>query len=86
MTSRKRSPAEPGLEKGECFMSLGLRLFTEEFGRADGPECSAFLAAFEAGLVILGGYFSNDNGSAEFWQPIIRNTICRLAARLPPQT
>ena len=62
---RKKSPAEPGLEKGECYMCLGLRLFTEELelplGRADGPEGSALLAAFESGVVALGGYFSNDS-------------------------
>ena len=66
MTSRKKSPAEPGLGNGECLASLGLRLFTEErgflLGCKHGPEGSAPLAAAEAGLVTLVGYLS-DNGS-----------------------
>ena len=66
MTSRKKSPAEPGLGNGECLASLGLRLFTEELvfllGCKHGPEGSATLTASEAGFVTLVGYLS-DNGS-----------------------
>ena len=63
-TDRKKSPAEPGLEKGECEASLGLRLFAEEFellfGRTNGPEGSAFCAAFETGLVTFGADLAYD--------------------------
>jgi len=42
MNRRKISPALPGLRKGECGMSLGLRLLDEELelllGREDGSE------------------------------------------------
>ena len=64
MTGRKKSPAKPGFGKDERLMEFGLRLFAEELelplGRADCPEGSALLAAFEAGVVALGGYFTNN--------------------------